>query len=95
MTQDQIIAALRNALSFFGGVAVSKGWVDSNTLLQAGGLIAPVVGMYFAWRASSAKAQVEKVAAMPGTTVVTTPEVAQASPSDNVKSNATTDVVAK
>ncbi|HEV2570325.1 MAG TPA: hypothetical protein VGU72_01210 [Beijerinckiaceae bacterium] len=87
MTQDQILAVLRQLLSFSGGFAVARGWLTNEQLTALAGLIPPLVAVWWVWRKSSPGAQIAAVAANPDVKkIVTEPDVARASPSNKVVS---------
>ena len=54
--------------------------------------VRPVVSVWYAWWVNRPKAILQSAAAVPGTTVVTVPEIAHATPETNIVS-ATTNVV--
>ncbi|MDT2024589.1 hypothetical protein [Methylocella sp. CPCC 101449] len=64
MTQDQLLAVLRQLLSFAGGFAVARGWLTNEQLTAIAGLIPPVVAIWWVWRRSSPSGQIAAVAAM-------------------------------
>lgn len=85
MTQDQVLAVLRQLLSFGGGFVVAKGWLTSEQLTALAGLLPPVVAIVWVFRKSSPSAQIAAVAANPTVKkIVTDPVVAKASPSEKV-----------
>lgn len=47
MNQDQIFGIIRHVLTTLGGVAVTKGWIDEESILELTGLVMSAVG--FAW----------------------------------------------
>lgn len=59
-----------------------------------GPIIALLSGFYATWSASH-KQQVKAVASVPGTTVITTPEIAAATPETNIVSNQVVKAVPK
>jgi hypothetical protein len=44
MNRDQVMSIIRQILMFGGGVAVSRGWIDSETLLAVVGAIVALAG---------------------------------------------------
>jgi hypothetical protein len=47
MNQDQIFGIIRHVLTTLGGVAVTKGWIDEESILELTGLVMSAVG--FVW----------------------------------------------
>lgn len=87
MTQDQLLAVLRQLLSFAGGFAVARGWLTNEQLTAIAGLIPPVVAIWWVWRRSSPSGQIAAVAANPDVSkIVAKADVANASPSNKVVS---------
>lgn len=87
MTQDQLLAVLRQLLSFGGGFAVARGWLTNEQLTAVAGLIPPMVAIWWVWRRSSPGGQIAAVAANPDVSkIVAKADVAQASPSNKVVS---------
>lgn len=100
MGNDQIKGMLDRAIAviatMFLGWMVKKGWLgesDAATLLPALVLLPAIA--YGAWN-NRQKALVQAAASIPGTTVVTTPELAQATPNEsNIISTEQVKVVSK
>lgn len=85
MTQDQILAVLRQLLSFGGGFVVAKGWLTSEQLTALAGLLPPLIAIVWVFRKSSPAAQIEAAAKNPDVSkIVTKADVAAASPSIKV-----------
>jgi hypothetical protein len=43
MTSEQLNGIVRSGLAFIGGIAVAKGWIDSQTMMTLVGALAPVI----------------------------------------------------
>ena len=85
MTQDQILAVLRQLLSFAGGFAVARGWLTDEQLTALAGLVPPLLAIWWVWRKASPSSQLASVAANPDVKkIVTDPKIASASPSNKV-----------
>lgn len=95
MTQDQIMSAVRWLISTLGaafaGWAASKGWVSADTIMgwlnseTFIGILVAGIGLFLGQKARTPTAMVSAVAAMPDVKqVVTTKELAKATPSDKV-----------
>ena len=100
MNSDQVNAYIRTLCTLVGGTLMtSAGWsqgqVDSLTsgLLGLSGLIFLGVSVYGARKAHSVQGRVASVASLPGTTIVTEPDIAKAAPQANVVSTADNKVV--
>lgn len=49
MSSDQIFSFIRHALTLLGGIFVTRGWIDEQSLSQIVGAVATLLG--FAWSA--------------------------------------------
>jgi len=108
-TEEQKKSAVRWVLTLIGGVVA--GWVAKSGFISADQVMsfftsetiigfltsAMTAGLAFAWSmiAKTDKGVVASAAALPGTTVVTTPEIAAAVPSNDALSSAAVKVVSK
>lgn len=96
MSNDQIAGQLRQILPILGSMAVALGWISpekanavvTNILAIVGPLMI-LGGIVWTAFANTEKALVQSAAAIPGTVVVTTPDLAVATPERNIVSNET------
>lgn len=91
MQQDQFKGMLDRAVAvvvtMLLGWMVRKGWLgesDAATLTPA---VVLLPALAWGWWINRNKALVQSAAAIPGTVVVTTPELAQSTPENNIVSN--------
>ena len=71
---------------------VAWGWLDPDMAPYVAGGLVTAIGGAWAWWVNRPKAMLQSAAAVPGTTVVTTPALAAATPESNIVSSATTTV---
>lgn len=88
-----ITVGLASALS----LAVLKGWITKQQAIDYGAELAPLIiaaaaAGYAAWH-NRPKALVQRAAALPGTAVVTTPDLANSTPERNIVSSAAVEIV--
>lgn len=82
------IDTLTTAINAFGNII--------NNAVIIAGIVAPAIAAFYASRSASPASQAASVAAVPGTIIVTSPEIAKATPdSPNVISNTEAKVVQK
>jgi hypothetical protein len=75
---------------------VAKGWLDADMAPYIAGGAVTAVGGAYAWWINRPKAIVQSAAALPGTIVVTTHDLAAATPDQsNIVSNKTNEVTSK
>jgi hypothetical protein len=55
MSNDQASGILRHILTFAAGVAVSKGYIDSETALAISGGIIAAFGVIWSWKSKTTK----------------------------------------
>jgi hypothetical protein len=76
-----------------------KGWITKQDALDYGAeygpLLLAVVSAWYGWRINRPKAIVQSAAALPNTTVVTTPDIAKSTPEPNIVSDVTMKVEPK
>lgn len=89
MSWEQISSVLRHILTFGGGFIVAKGWISAEALPGIVGAIITIGGVVWGAFNRTEKAIVASAANVPGTVVVTTPELAAAVPSPDAVSSAT------
>lgn len=95
LTWDQISGPLDRVILVLLTFLVSKGYISTADVAGYATLILGIVGAVYGWWVNRPKAIVQSAAALPGTTVVTTPNLAASTPESNVKSSATNQVVTK
>lgn len=83
---DRLVAVLLTWL-------VAKGYIGRDDALEYGPIAIALAMAFYAWWVNRPKAIVQSAAAIPGTTVVTTPELASGTPEQNILSTATNTVV--
>lgn len=69
MNRDQVLSLIRNILLFAGGFAVSRGWIDNQTMLEIVGFAATLGASIWAlvFHAGANKADAMAVATGTGT----------------------------
>lgn len=50
MTKEQLLGAVRHALTFAAGVAISKGYIDSSTATEITAGVVAIIGFVWSWR---------------------------------------------
>lgn len=83
MQWSQVSGVLDRILLAVGMYAVAKGWISESDMMQFVALVLAVAGAVWGWWVNRDKALVQAAAAIPGTVVVTTPDLAKATPNDN------------
>lgn len=87
MTWDQISGPADRVILILLAWAVGKGIITSADVAPIAAALLAVAGAAYGWWVNRPKAIVQSAAALPGTTVVTTPALAAATPQDNIVSN--------
>ncbi|MBR1198813.1 hypothetical protein JQ574_22715 [Bradyrhizobium sp. AUGA SZCCT0158] len=95
MNWEQISSILRHILTFGGGFIVAKGWISADALPGIVGAMITIGGVIWGMFNKTESSIVASAAALPGTTVVTTPALAAAVTSPDAVSSAEVKVVAK
>lgn len=54
MTKDQLLGTVRHVLTFAAGIAVSKGYIDSETAMQIIGGAVALSGFIWSWKSKKA-----------------------------------------
>jgi hypothetical protein len=70
MNRDQVLSLIRNILMFAGGVAVSRGWIDNETMLEIVGAAATVGTAIWALIFHAGANKADAVAVATGTATV-------------------------
>ncbi len=65
MNEDQAYSILRSALAFFGGIAVSKGFLTSESLVLLSGLALSIYPVVWGVMKHTSAAKIEAVEKMP------------------------------
>lgn len=94
-TWDQIRGPIERLIYIGLGWLVARGYLTSAEVANWATLILAVAAAGYGWWQNRPKAIVQSAAAIPGTAVVTTPELAKATPENNIVSNANMKVVPK
>jgi hypothetical protein len=55
MSSEQALGFVRHVLTFVAGIAVSKGYIDSETALAISGGIVAAFGAVWSWRSKTVK----------------------------------------
>lgn len=100
MNKDQVTGISERVLYGFVmamfGLGVKKGWYDNETAAYLAGGAVTLIGGIWAWWINRPQALIRAAAqSTPGTVVVTTPEIANATPESNIVSNQTSKVMPK
>lgn len=85
-TKDQITGLVERGVTVFVTYAVAKGWIDVKMASDIGPLIIGFLSIAYAVYVNRPKAIVQSAAALPGTTVITTPDLAHSTPEPNIVS---------
>ena len=92
-TTDQVKGIVERLVAVLLTWLVAKGHIGKDEALEYGPVAIAIVSALYAWWINRPKAIVQSAASLPGTTVVTTPEMARSTPEPNVVSTATNTVV--
>lgn len=99
MTKDQVQGAGDRAflvlVTWFLTYASNKGWIGTSDVAPLATALITIGGVVWGWYVNRPKAIVQSAAALPGTTVVTTPDLAKTTPENNIVSNAEMKVASK
>lgn len=88
LTWDQISGPADRVILMALTWAVSKGYITTADVAPFAGALLAFAGAAYGWWVNRPKAIVQSAAALPGTTVITTPDLAAATPKqDNIVSN--------
>lgn len=100
-TWDQIKGVVERLITV--GVAsifsliVLKGWITKQQAIDYGAELVPLIiaaaSAYYGWKINRPKEIAQSAAALPGTVVVTTPDIAGSTPERNIVSSRAVDVV--
>lgn len=90
ITFDQIRGPVERVIYIGLGWLVARGFITSAEVANYGTLALAIAAGFYGWWQNRPKAIMQSAAAIEGTTVVTTPELAKATPEVNIISNAAT-----
>lgn len=83
-TWDQVKGIAERLILIGLAWAVAGGYITQDESLVYAPAIIMAVGAIWAWRVNRPKAIAQSAAALPGTTVVTTPDIAKSTPETNI-----------
>lgn len=95
ITWDQISGPADRLILMGLAWLVGKGYITSADVAPIAAAALAVAGAGYGWFVNRPKAIVQSAAALPGTTVVTTPTLAASTPETNIKSSAVNKVVSQ
>lgn len=95
ITFDQIRGPIERIVYIGLGWLVARGFITSAEVGNYATLVLAIAAAFYGWWQNRPKAIAQSAAALPGTTVVTTPDLAASTPETNIKSNVTNQVVTK
>lgn len=87
LTFDQIRAPVERVVLLALAYAAGRGWISEADVAGFGVAALAAISAFYGWWINRPKAVVQAAAAIPGTTVVTTPELAAATSETNIVSN--------
>jgi uncharacterized protein YggE len=87
MTFDQIRGPIERLLYIGLGWLVARGHITSEDVANYATLALAIAAAVYGWWQNRPKAIAQSAAALPGTTVVTTPALAQSTPDKNIISS--------
>lgn len=94
-TWDQIKGIMERLILIGLAGATAAGWIGEGDAETYGPAVLLLIGSIYAWWVNRPKAIVQSAAALPGTVVVTTPDLAKSTPEPNIVSNITSQVELK
>jgi len=65
MNQDQFLGMIRNLIAFGGGIAIGRGWLNSEQVTLLGGIIVAVAPFIWSYFAHTDSAKIAAVVALP------------------------------
>jgi hypothetical protein len=87
ITFDQVRGPVERVIYIGLGWLVARGFITSADVANYATLLLAVAAAFYGWWQNRPKAIAQSAAAIPGTTVVTTPELAMDTPETNIVSN--------
>ena len=95
ITFDQIRGPIERVVLIGLSYAAGRKWISESEIVGYATLILGVAAAFYGWWQNRPQAIAQSAAALPGTTIITTPAIAAATPETNIVSNATTEAVSK
>lgn len=95
ITFDQIRGPLERIILVALGWLAAKGYISPAEVAGYATLVIGILAAAYGWWQNRPKAIAQSAAALPGTTVITAPAIAAATPEGNILSNANVEVVKK
>jgi hypothetical protein len=92
-TTDQVKGITERLVAILLVWLVAKGHIGKDEALEYGPIAIGLVSAFYAWWINRPKAIVQSAAAIPGTTVITTPKLASDTPEQNILSTESNTVV--
>ena len=87
-TTDQVKGIIERLVQALLIWLVAKGHIGQEDALEYGPIVIAICAALYAWWVNRPKAIIQSAAALPETTVITTPEMARSTPETNIISNA-------
>lgn len=60
MSKEQIFGLIRHGLTALGGVVITKGWMDEQTMVEATGVLMSVIGFIWSFWAKKDSSSTEE-----------------------------------
>lgn len=95
ITFDQIRGPIERIILVALGWLAAKGYISPAEVAGYATLAIAVIAAFYGWWQNRPTAIAQSAAALPGTTVITTPNIAASTPEGNIVSNANVEVVHK
>lgn len=95
ITFDQIRGPVERVILVALGWLAAKGYISPAEVAGYATLVIGIIAAVYGWWQNRPQAIAQSAAALPGTTVVTTPAIAAATPETNIVSSANVEVVHK
>lgn len=95
MQWTQISGIFDRILIFVGTYAVARGWIGQNEMMQLVALAIGIGGVIWGAYVNTNKSIAQAAAAIPGTVIVSTPELAKATPNESniISSNSSKEAI--
>jgi hypothetical protein len=87
ITFDQVRGPIERVIYIGLGWLVARGYITNAEVANYATLLLAIAAAGYGWWQNRPKAIAQSAAALPGTTIVTTPELAKATPEANIVSN--------
>lgn len=76
MNKDQITGLLERGVTVLLTYIVAKGWIDMEIATELGPILIGIISLVYAWYINRPKMLIQSASQVPGTTIVTKPEIA-------------------